>query len=103
MVRLRQVKFLPALLFLPPAMETTSLIWPFNRLADSYYADAIYTVPEGLVNETTHAISFGGSYTPTGGQAVTFETPNFFASAASTGDISARSLVPKQYLEFGGC
>ena len=45
-----------------------------QQVGDSYYADAIYTVPEGLVNETTHAISFGGSYTPTGGQAVTFET-----------------------------
>ncbi len=45
-----------------------------QQVGNNYYADAIYTVPEGLVNETTHDISFGGSFTPSGGQPDTLES-----------------------------
>jgi pimeloyl-ACP methyl ester carboxylesterase len=40
----------------------------------SYQADAIYTVPEGLINEVTHDIYFHGVYTPAdGGEIVSLE------------------------------
>lgn len=45
-----------------------------QQIGDHYEADAIYTVPEGLIDEATHNVYFQGTYTPQNGEPVTLET-----------------------------